>query len=90
MRRKRQKASHRGGANGLSGSSHSSDEGRGRYHRGGVRSSTSGSSDFTTSTDASSGSELSCATVMYLGHSDGSGTDGEHPPGIDIYPGIDR
>ena len=39
------------------------------------------SSDFTsgTSTNASS-SELSCDTVVYRGHSDGSGTDSEHPP----------
>ena len=41
------------------------------------------SSDFTgtgTSTNASS-SEFSCDTVVYRGgHSDGSGTDGEHPP----------
>ena len=38
----------------------------------------SGSSDFT-STDPSS-SEMSCNTVVYRGHSDGSGTDGECPP----------
>ena len=43
------------------------------------------SSDFTgtgTSTNASS-SEFSCDTVVYRGgHSDGSGTDGEHPPSL--------
>ena len=73
MRRKRMKnSSGRGGSN-------SSDEGR-RMGRG---SSKSGSSDFTTSTDPSS-SEMSCNTVVYRGHSDGSGTDGEHPPNLGI------
>eukprot|EP00094_Tigriopus_californicus_P003927 TCALIF_03781-PA protein Name:"Similar to Kif26a Kinesin-like protein KIF26A (Mus musculus)" AED:0.27 eAED:0.41 QI:0/0/0/0.33/1/1/3/0/1464 len=50
-----------------------------RSHRSG--SSGRSSSDLTsgTSTNASS-SEMSCDTVVYRGHSDGSGTDSEHPP----------
>ena len=39
----------------------------------------SGSSDFTSTTDPSS-SEMSCDTVVFRGHSDGSGTDGEGVP----------
>ena len=76
MRRKRMKAGGGSSSSRTGGGSHSSDEGR---HRGGRSSSKSGSSDFTTSTDPSS-SEMSCNTVVYRGHSDGSGTDGEHPP----------
>ena len=69
MRRKKIKTSSGGGG------STSSDEHR-RMSK--LRSRSSGSSDFT-STDPSS-SEQSCDTVVYRGHSDGSGTDSEHPP----------
>ena len=71
MRRKRIKT-------GSSRGSTSSDENR-RFGRTRSIDGKSGSSDFTTSTDPSS-SEMSCNTVVYRGHSDGSGTDGEHPP----------
>ena len=75
MRRKRVKT-HAGG-----GGSTSSDEQRRlsklRSHDSG--SGKSGSSDFTSTTDPSS-SEMSCDTVVFRGHSDGSGTDGEGVP----------
>ena len=78
-RRKRMKNSGSGGSAG----SNSSDELR-RMSKFKSRSSGSSgrsSSEFTsgTSTNASS-SEMSCDTVVYRGHSDGSGTDCEHPP----------
>jgi len=71
MRRKRLKTSSGGGST-------SSDENR-RLSKLKSHGGKSGSSDFTTSTDPSS-SELSCDTVVYRGHSDGSGTDSENPP----------
>ena len=86
MRRKRLKAnSNSGSSNSLGGSS--SDEHRRlakfRTHRSGSgRSGSSGkSSSDLTSTNCSS-SEMSCDTVVYRGHSDGSGTDSEHPPSV--------
>ena len=70
MRRKRSSKT------GAGSSSTSSDEGR-RMSR--LRSGSS--SEVTTSTDPSS-SEMSCDTVVYRPNSDGSGTDGEGPPGF--------
>jgi len=72
MRRKRMKTSSGGGSS-------SSDEHRRLSKLKSHDGKSTGSSDFTTSTDPSS-SELSCDTVVYRGHSDGSGTDGESPP----------
>lgn len=72
MRRKRLKTSSGGGST-------SSDEHRRLSKLKSHDGKSTGSSDFTTSTDPSS-SELSCDTVVYRGHSDGSGTDGENPP----------
>ena len=74
MRRKRMKTTAGGG-----GSTSSDEHRRLSKLRSHDSSSKSGSSDFTSTTDPSS-SEMSCDTVVFRGHSDGSGTDGEGVP----------
>jgi len=76
MRRKRLKTSSSGGSHGSTSSDEHRRVSKLKSHDVGK----SGSSDSAfTSTDPSS-SEQSCDTVVYRGHSDGSGTDSEHPP----------